>query len=290
MNVISNIKARIAASQRGGVTIGTLVTSFTIFSHADTFISLSQKIHYVTQLWRELIAFPWLLIAGLFDFNVPKTTAGLITILIATAFVVKSSWEETNNHMNMSYRLAGIIACVFIGFTYSTLIIVPALFDSSQSSFDVTNIAIDFLAEIYYVDVDNIDSSFEINATVTAIIILSCFVLMIWPFYGEISKKNQFRLYVGVLIFILFAAIMVDRLIFSYLPISLAGGHIYETVILFVAIAAIIVGPYLSSIYLSDPATIARRNFSISITVLALIFLDRVALGIEWIILYLKAM
>lgn len=283
MNIILAAFRELKSSTKGRSAVGILVTAFTIFSHTDTFISLSQKIRYVVELWREIIAFPWLILASMLSLDIPKTIAGLFTVLLATSLVVKSSWVATNTTMTQSARLIGVASCVFVGFLYSTLVIVPALYDANTSSFDVANIAIDVLADIYYVDVDTVDSPESVKFIITTLILLVYFSAMTIPFYYSISTKPRWRLVFGCVLAALFFIVMVDRLIYSFLPISFSGDSPLEAGVLFVTIVIIIFASFTSSVYLSDPATIKERNFSISVLLIALLFLNEMAKLIEWI-------
>ncbi|MEM9371868.1 MAG: hypothetical protein AAGA26_12005 [Pseudomonadota bacterium] len=262
--------------------IGATITAFTIFSHVDTLISLSSKVRYLVSVWRDLIALPWTLLADLFDLEITKTSAGLLTVLCATALVVHSAWEETGAEMSRSFRTMAVVVCSAVGFVYSCLIIVPALYDASDPTFEVTSLAIEFLAQAYYTDVETVDEpSIAFLAGLTAVILFSYALLFLWPFLGSQSRKSRSRMAAGGALILLFVIFLADRTFGSFLPISLAGDDPLGTVLIFAAMGLILLGPFAGSVYLSDPATSARRNIGIAVIVVLLILLDRIAWAIE---------
>ncbi len=277
------LRCQFAKTPFAATTIGTLVTAFSIFSHMDTFISLSQKIRALTQVWREIIAWPWQLLSSLIDVNLEKTTAGLITVLIATTFVIRSSWQETNEELSNKFRAIAILSCVAVGVLYSAFVIVPALYDWNPDGASVSTVAIMILADTFYIDVDEVDTVGWQKALIVIIVVLNYFVFLVWPFKGKKSKKPKSRLYVGASLIAFFLTFMIDRLIVEFMPFNIFSSNIWDNIMLMLVSAGIILGPFVGSVYLSDPATAAKRSISILSLIAALFMLNKIALGFELI-------
>lgn len=273
-----------------GSVIGTATTAFTIYSHVDGFLNLSKTIKALAAAWRDIIAFPWQWVAGLVGFHVQKTTAGLFTVLLATLLVVWTARKETRQEMTKEFRVLAIVVCAIIGFLYSTQIIVPALYDAKRPVFEVTGIAIEALAAMFYTRVDTIDvPSWMMIVGTAAVILFSYVMLLVWPFHKKVSGKSALRFWVGVSLGLIFLIVIADRVLHSFLPISLTGESVLEEAVLILAVGAIIIAPFVSSVYLSDPFTSARRNFSIATLILLIFALDCAARAMEWIVVHVSA-
>ena len=261
--------------------IGVCFVAFSVYAQLAAFIELSNFIGWLSEHWRSLIALPWKLISQLFEFDIAPTLAGSLTVLVATLMVVRSTQKETLKGMPIRYRVVAIGSACFVGFLYSAFIVVPALFDSRRSDLQSTSIAIESLSNLYYKTTDAMgEITLSVKLLWTAVLVLTFAVVFIWPYAQYVSRKRAVVVRFGIAFLLLFAVVVCD-VFFAFMPIALNGPDFLGNALFLFSVFSVFLCPFAASVYLSDPWSIARRNTTITILLVAILLLDFAAYAIE---------
>lgn len=271
-----------------GTTVGAVVTAFSIYSHTDTFLNLSAAVHRLATYWREIIALPWIWMFAPFQIQIPKTISGMFTVLLATALVVRSSWRETGGPMPLSIRAAGLAICALVGSLYSTLIIVPALYDANAVNLTSVSFATEILAALFYENADAGDAYGPVTVLLVwfGIVVLYC-AFLAWHLMQAFSHRSLLRSRVAVVLPLLFALFLLNYAFIGYEPFNALLDDPITTfgsnALTLVAILFLLFSPYVASIYMADPLRIIQRNTSIFAILVSIFIIDRCALLIEFL-------
>jgi hypothetical protein len=282
----NNLKANTSTSW-----IGASITALTIFSHLETFVNFSRFVRRITQHWREIIAYPWKLLLGLFNLEISTTLAGMFTVLIAVALVTRSSRVFIDLDWSRSDRAFGLLASAVVGTLYTLFIVVPTFGNASGDVLSRAGFTIEFLHSFFYRNGEGLGWKPTPNllAAVIAGLVFAYCIMLFFAYLGRKSSISKWRTAAGLVFLGIFLVVMTNFLIFkvSFVnlmadPSSLAQA-LWEYTYLVVENIAFAFSPVLAMVYLSNPKLISRRNYLILGIIGTLLALDRLAVFAEYI-------